>query len=404
MVSQNEHSKKGFWALPEFCLVVLLVVFLLQPFVPALAENNSVQHYKMFSTVEYSGKQKFKSQVETLVTTRKEYLSDQKVRYHLSARDFDLITGSSTPGQVSFVVDRSNGQLSEGGKDLALLKEINNRCVNSLEPVTEAKIGKTWKQSFNLSFLDHLLADELKFTLTAMQIETEDGGMIAVRALSEPFIIKATDTTGKIQQLKARINSAYLFDSQIEDIYISVSVFEASGKIDGVKGTLRHEVATYKADAEGVCVSLEKLNKKFAKFLQKVGLEKKSLEVKTQGTLPRWAQSEALVAAQVANICAAMACEGASNPVALVFIPAAKAVSLQTLGTITSIGPIAAAAGSLGTVGGALGASVPAFGTMQIAAAPFMGVGLGTAGAIAGGTTAAVAAGSSSSSSSSRSP
>jgi len=118
-----------------------------------------------------------------------------------------------------------------------------------------------------------------------------------------------------------------------------------------------------------------------------VGLSRNSVKVVEESPLPQWAQSEGLVAAQVTNICAAMACEGAPNPVLTVCIPAARIVGAQSLGQIPSIGTFATA----GTVAGTLGKSVIGIGTMKIAMAPaVLGMGLGTAatvtaGAVAGG-------------------
>ena len=110
------------------------------------------------------------------------------------------------------------------------------------------------------------------------------------------------------------------------------------------------------------------------------------MKVVEESPLPQWAQSEGLTAAQVANICAALACEGAPNPVVTVCIPAARTVGAQSLGQIPSIGTFATAE----TVAGSLGKSVNGIGTMKIAAGPTtLGSGLGTATTVA----AAAAAG-----------
>ncbi len=151
---------------------------------------------------------------------------------------------------------------------------------------------------------------------------------------------------------------------------------------------MRHEVATYRTDSAGASVDLSGLGREFEKFVRKVGLSRKGVKVVKESPLPQWAQSEGLAAAQVANICAAMACEGAPNPVITVCIPAARTVGAQSLGQIPSIGTFATAE----TVAGSLGKSVVGIGTMKIAAAPaVLGMGLGTAttvaagGAVAGG-------------------
>lgn len=401
--------RKCFWTGQEFWLTVVVSVTLLLPFgkVCLGAESEGVQHYKMLSTVEYTGKTQFRNQVETLFTVRKEFLSDDKVAYSISTNDFELIGSEMEPGErlssneLSFIIDGKTRGLTGCSGDLALLEKVNNQCLRSLKKVTKENIGKTWKQSFKLSFLDHLLADELKFTLTAMQLETKVfGKMIAVRSLSEPFIVKAIKERGGVGNVQCRMNATYLFDSQVEDIYLSISVFDATTEINGSKEKLRYEIATYKTDASGAAVDLTGIGKKFEKFARKVGLSRKAIKVKKESPLPQWAQYEGLAAAQVTNLCAATACEGALNPVASVCLPAARTVALQCAGKL-------AMAKQIGAISSLLVKSIPGAGGMQVAVAPaaFMGVGLGTAGAVAGGTAGTIAiAGGGGGGSSSRTP
>ena len=116
-----------------------------------------------------------------------------------------------------------------------------------------------------------------------------------------------------------------------------------------------------------------------------MGLSRKSIKIEKKSPLPQWAQSEGLAAAQVANICAAMACEGALNPVVTVCIPSARIVAMQSLGEISTVGTFAIA----DTVAGSLGKSVTGIGTMKIAVAPaWAGYGLGTATTVAAGAAA----------------
>jgi len=397
---RNKSKTKCFWAKQGFYLMMALSAVLLLTFgkVSLAVENESTQHFKMLSTVEYSGKGQFRNQIETLFTVKKQLLDDDKVRYFLSTNDFDLAGGNldvgqqPSSGELSFVVDRKTKHLSVDSKDLSLLEMVNNQCVKSLKKVTKENIGKTWKQSFNLPFLGKSLPDELKFNLTAIRVETEVlGEMIAVRALSEPFGVRAPKKKAGIGSIKSRIGAIYLFDPEIEDIYLSISVFEARTNMNGSWEKLRHEVATYMTDAAGVSLDLSGLGKKFETLVRKLGLTKKSFKVVKESPLPQWALSEGLNASQVASICAATACEGASNPVVTVCIPVVRTVAMQSLGTLTPLGGLALA--DLGTVTGSLGTSVPAVGALNIAAAPaFMGVGVGTAAAIAGGGTAGIIA------------
>jgi hypothetical protein len=326
------------------------------------------------------------------------------VQYLVSSNNFNLGEGSQTPGQqpsareLSFVIDNQTKYISTDSKDLELLEKINNRCVGELEKITRDNIGKTWKQSFTMPFLNQLLPGELNLTLTAIQLRTNVfGEMIAVRALSEPFVIKATNAKGATEDVRAKINAVYLFDSKMEEIYMSISVFEAE---TNSKEKLRHEVATYKTDATGKSVDLSGLGSEFEKLVRKVGLTANTLKVTKSSPLPQWAQYEGLGAAQVASICSATACEGAPNPVATIYIPASRTVALQSLGRLASMGKIGAISTALATnVTGVVG--------MKIAVAPALlgGMGgLGAAGAVAGGATAVAVAASGAGGGNDRSP
>jgi len=299
------------------CLItVLCVVLSVSVAVGQMAETENVQHYKMISTVEYVGQGQFRNQVEELFTVKEKPLSNDKVQYFISAKDLF--------NELSFVVDRGARQLSQVCESSAFWAQVNNDCVKSLKKVTKANIGKTWKQAFNLSSVGDSFPAELKFTLTAIQVENESvGKMIAVRALSEPFFVKFPQGTAK-----SKINTVYLFDPGIEDIFLSVSVFETTTTMNGFQETLLHEVATCKTDATGKPVDLKGLGKEFEKFVEKVGLTKDFKIVKTT-MLPEWAKTTGLQAAQTANICSSLACEGALNPVATISMPTVRVIELQ---------------------------------------------------------------------------
>ena len=297
------NETKGCLSRRDFCLMIVLSVMLLLPSgATGLAgEMEDVQHYKMISSVEYTGGGQFRNQVETLFTVKKEPLSDDKVLYSLSGSNLNSKpTQESSPIEFSFILDRDTRHLSSVDKDMALWAKISNESIKSLKKVTKDNIGKTWKQSIDLSSYGNSLPGELRFTLTAMELNTNVfGEMVAVRALSEPFFAKS----GK-DSLKSKINAVYLFDPKIEEIYLSISVFEATKDANGKK-TLRHEVATYRTDAAGASVDLSGLGPKFGNFVRKVGLSNKSVKIEKKSPLPQWAQSEGLATAQVANICAA---------------------------------------------------------------------------------------------------
>jgi hypothetical protein len=367
----------------------LILIFMLQLVsVSAAEESDSVQHYKMVSSVEYNGKSQFSNRTETLFTIKKEAFSDNEVQYVVSGKDLNPgLTQESSLSAFSFILDKSTRRLSGTGRDMDFWAKVNNVSARSLRKVTRYNEGKTWKQSFNLASVDAQLPGELTFTLTAMGFETEIfGRLIAVRALSEPFFVQTGEGS-----VRSRLNAIYVFDPRIENIYMSISVFNAETNAYGFKETLRHEVATYRTDAVGTSVDLTGLGDKFEKFVQKVGLSRKQVKVNEKAPLPRWARSEGLMASQAANICAAMACEGALNPVVIVCIPSVRMVGMQSMGRIPSIGRFATA----DTVAGTLGRSVPGLRTMNIAAGPaFMGgSALGNAAAAGGMTVGGIAVG-----------
>jgi len=401
-------KSKCFCTRSRFCLLIALIMVLFLPFAKSglAAEGESTQHYKMLSSLEYSGEGQFRNQVETILTVKKQFLSDERVRYFISSNNFDLLNGNqdaeqSSFSELSFVIDEQTGRLSgSSGEDISFLEKVNNQCIKSLQKITKDNIGKTWKQSFSMPFLEHLFTGELKMTLTAIQLKTEVfGEVIGVRALSEPFVVKATGAEGKAGDIKSRINAVYLFDPEIENVYLSISVFEATTNINGSSEKLRHEVATYMTDSSGASVNLNGLGKGFEKFVKKVGLSSKPMKVTKEASLPQWAQYEGLAAGQVSNVCAGLACEGAPNPVAPLCIPTARTVALQSRGALISFG-------RMGTISGTLATNVTGLGGMKIAAGPLiMGVSPATAGLVAGGgTAAAVGAGGGGGGGSSRSP
>jgi len=379
--------------------LVVATAVLLSPVVANVslaAQEETVQHYKMFSTLEYVGKENFRNQAEALFTARKQLLSNGKVRYFISpngsASDSKLIgEESESPfNDISLIVDKRTKEISGFDKALSGLQRQLNLCAGGVTKVTKDNIGKTWKQSFENVSLGGPYKTDIKFTVTALQLKTKTlGDIIAVRALSEPFVINMPKKSKGTGPFKAKVNALYLFDAEMEDIYLGASVCEASTSVNGFKESLRYEVATYMTDAAGVSVDLTGLNKKFEKFAQKVGLNRKALKVKNkEASFPYWAQANGfgINCAQTATICAAVACEGAPNPVAVILMPASQTLAMQSLGAFGT-------AGGVGTVSSVLTTGVSGIGAMKIAAGPqFLGMGLGTVGAIAGGS-AGIAAG-----------
>jgi len=309
------------------------------------ADCDAVQQYKMQSVLEYSGKTQFSNKAETVFTAKRQLLSDGKARYVISADD-----AASHQKELSFVIDQKTQHLSGVDKDLVLMEKVTNQCLRSLTEVTKNNVGKTWKQAFDLSSVGNSLPGELRFTLTAIPLETKTyGDLIAVRALSEPFFVK---TAGGA--VGCRINCAYVFDSDFEDILLSASVFSGGTTVNGYGERLKHTVTTWKVDAAGQPASFSELgkDKDFEKLVSKLGLTS-SLKVVKDGPLPQWARAEGVRAAQVANLCAAVSCEGALNPVATICLPVASTVGLQSVSkSVTASTLVVAGAQGQGSAGG----------------------------------------------------
>jgi hypothetical protein len=355
--------------------------------VASAAQDTGMYNYKMVSSLEYSGKGQYKNRTESLFTVDRNPLSDNEVQYSIWTDDSGQ-SSSNDFGRISFVLDRANRELVTSNGSLSFFQMIHNHCAQSLEKVAADNVGKTWKQTFDLSFLDGSLPSELKLTVTAINLKTDIlGDMIAVRALSEPFTFETTSIDDKVDKVKCKVNSVYLFDPSIEQIYMSVSVFEARTSVNGFTEKVRHELATYMTDDAAVPVDFAGLGKEFEKFVRKVGLTNKDMKVSKPTELPRWVRRDGLRVIGLADTCAALACEGASNPVVTVCIPAGRMVAMQGLGHI-------AGSSQLGTVAMNLAKNIGPLGSMKIAVAPgIMGLTPLQVGAIAGGTAGGVAAG-----------
>ncbi len=308
-------------------MILLVVVFMGIGYRTVVAAGDkNILNYKQISTVEYSGNGQFRNQVDINYVVETKSLPDNKVRYVIFPDSSKTESGQAPVfSPISFVVDKNNKNITADGEDLAFLTKVHNQTVKSLNEVTKNNIGITWRQSVNLSSLGGDLPDEMKFTLTAIQLKTDSlGDMIAVRALSEPFVVKISNGF-----IRAKINAVYLFDSNIDNVYLSVSVFEASTSANKINETFRHEVATFGMDAEGNPLSLNDIGRDFERFIAKVGLKQTSLAVSEKAPLPQWVQSVGIRTAQIASICSAAVCEGALNPVALISMPTAGILEIQ---------------------------------------------------------------------------
>ncbi len=365
-------------------LVAMLVLALCET---AAATGTGSQHYRMISSIEYKGQTQYKHRTQELVRVRKEAIGAGEFKYNIATDNSiaNIEAGAeynpNWSSEVSFNMNPETRAITSSQDELTFFKLMHNRCVMSLSKVSSEQIDTTWKQSFDLSYLGRAFESELKFTVTAIGLNTEAfGDLVAVRAISEPFNYTIQNEVGEVDSLKCKASAVYVFDPAIEEVYLSVSVFEGTTKLTGKKETLRHELATYKTDAAGASIDLTGLGKKFEKLVRKVGLTNKDLKVKEEGILPAWAQFDGLRAIKVSTACSGLACEGALNPVSSIYIPASRLVTLQGLGQIPS------AAVPMGTVSTSLAQNVAALGSMKIATGPtILGMSPMTAGGVIGG-------------------
>lgn len=384
----KHFKRKKYFSFGKILLLTVLIPALF-PTQPAQASDQGEQthRFKMISTIEYTGKGQYRSQAESYFTVSKKALDNDMVSYMITSDKGDLFSGLGTKSshELSFVVDRNTRQILSDNEQMKFIENVNNQCVETFKKLSKDDVGKSWERTFAITVAGCAFPPQLVFNLKAAGLETKkQGKTIAVRAVSKPFVLKLTNNEGKSGQVNCKIGAVYLFDSEVEEIYLSISVFEAKTKMNGYDETLRNEVATYRTTSEGKAVDLTGLSKEFEQLVRKVGLSVKPLKVAKKVELPGWARTDIINTVKATNICAATACEGALNPVITICAASSQLIGLQSVGAITTTGAAL-------TVSRVLVQTVPGIGAMKIAVAPLMGVGLGTTGAIAGGTVGGVA-------------
>ena len=317
-----------------FLFLSIFLLFVASSNARAVSKDVNFTNYKQISTFEYLGEGQFVNQVEVNYVVEKKNLSGNKVRYVIFPDRSDLESGKSPAFEpFSFIIDKTSRQMITEEDDFGLWSRVHNETVKLLSEVTKNNVGVTWIQSIDLSSIKSVPVKEINFTLSAIKVNTDTfGDMIAVRALSEPFIIKISSGF-----LRARMNTVYLFDMNIEDVYLSVSVFDSSTSTNGVNETLHHEVMTCVTDEQGNPLSLNDIGRDFQRFIAKIGLKQSELKVVEEATLPKWVHSTGLRTIQVANICSAAACEGALNPVVLISMPIVRILESQIYAITTSL-------------------------------------------------------------------
>jgi hypothetical protein len=383
----STRSKKKFEFVKKFYCVAVCLLFLQLAVATYGQSGSQTYNFKMISTIEYSGKGQYRSQTENTYVVRKQSLANDMVNYSIGVKDNE---GTSHKGQIPeemvFTVDKNTHQLLTQSSELSFLETINNQCIKSFRKLTKQDAGRNWEQVFELSVPGSVLPERIKLSLNAAALKTNEDGMIAVRALSEPFTVNITGPKGTVEPVKCRVSSVYLFDTSVENIYLSISVFDATTKMNGYDEQLRNEVATYRLDGEGLPVRLNGISKDFEKLVRKLGLKRDALKVTQKVSLPQWIRSGLMNTVDASNICSATACEGALNPVITICAATTQTFHLQSAGYWLSTG-------SAMTVSKALVQTIPGIGGMKIAMAPaaIMGMSAGTAGTVAGATAGGIA-------------
>lgn len=302
-------------------LVLFVVVFSPGVFAsqPEASTSQDAEHYTIVSRILYTGEGQYANGIERQVTVNKEPLAGSNYQY--------VISGSEGFDEISFTIDKQAREMSRYSDNAQLWALVNNKCMETLVNVTKENIGKTWQQRFDLRPVVKNMTT-LEMTLAAIEIEHETlGKLIAVRSISSPFVVDIAGGTAL-----SRINSVYLFDSEIEHVYLGFSVFESATTANGLEEVLRHEIVTYRTDSNGNAVNLKGLGETFDRFIAHVGIDKE-FEVKQPVDLPQWARTDGLKASQISNISSSLACEGNMNPVISLAVSSAQLALAQVEGT-----------------------------------------------------------------------
>ncbi|MGA2915235.1 MAG: hypothetical protein ABSE89_04340 [Sedimentisphaerales bacterium] len=325
----------------------------------ALAQQQKLRqqrtdYFKLISTIEYTAKRdneskEYRHQAEPwfMVTTIPQ--KGGQASYHLMTTDFRF-EDSNFPqkykdaGEINY--NLADKRIMNGADaDLTHVQLMNNECIKTIGDRVPNEVGKTWTCRFNLGIFNHYsLPNELKFTVTSIKVPTAKlGDLVAVRAISDPFLVKAAAQTEGYGFVKCRMAAVYLFDPYSEetgqeDIYVSAMVFLASTKMDGMTQQYRYEFGTYKTDASAVSVDMNGLDKKLEGFVRDIQLTPRPIEVNNPCCPPQWVQSEIGSVAQIASTCAAVACEQTIvNPVSNIYMAAARTYQLQQQNVLVPI-------------------------------------------------------------------
>ena len=142
---KNQTKAKYQWIRAALAVVTLGMVFFTCASIAATVQDTGTYHYKMISSLEYSGKGQYKSRTESLFAVNKESLSADKSKYSIWTDDVSPAStdsDSSGFGRVSFVLDRANREILTNNGSLSFFQTIHNHCAQSLEKVARNNIMK----------------------------------------------------------------------------------------------------------------------------------------------------------------------------------------------------------------------------------------------------------------------
>jgi hypothetical protein len=310
------------------------------------AIGQAADYFYLVSTVEYTAKQgnekkQYRHQVEPwFVVTSHQTSADQRhyrlLTDRLKLKNDYVYEQYKDVNEINYDLTQKR-YMTSVDDDLQHLKQMNNECIDTLKDTAIGKVGETWTCRFDLRIFEHYsLPDELKFTVSSVKVPTKElGDLVAVRAISDPFMVKVIGQNEDYGYVKCQVASVYLFDPYVmdrdsEDLYVSATKFMAATKMDGMTQHYCYEFGTYKTDINSTPIDLNGLDYVFEGFTQKIELTPEPLEVNKPTGMPFWARSEIVNAAQIASTCSAITCEqNIVNPVASIYLAAARTYQFQ---------------------------------------------------------------------------
>jgi hypothetical protein len=265
-MKSKEATRNLVYLQPDFWLRFLLAVIVTLPagqIVHAQQIQNSGQrtdYFHLISTVEYTAKEdkekkQYRHQAEACFAVTSWQTSAAQKHYRISTDQLKLKNGYvykeyKDISQINYDLTEQR-YMTAVDDDLQHLKIMNNECVDTLKDKDIKGTGKTWTCRFDLRKFEHYsLPAELKFTVSSIKVPTKKlGDLVAVRAISDPFMVKAVGQVEDYGYVKCQVASVYLFNPYVldrngEDLYVSATAFVATTKMDDVSQEYRYEFGT----------------------------------------------------------------------------------------------------------------------------------------------------------------